>query len=150
MLASHEWNVNANPAVSVKTDCKWTLSSRVSLAVIARGYTAALCVHAHAVVASVTYCIYEVFFNLCHAHAHVTTMQLYILLPNLTLCVFCSRCAALYLQLWLACWDLPTLLSYQDSPCCRVPIASHHWDGNTHLKSWVAGSGITQSNLHTF
>lgn len=32
----------------------------VRLAVIARGCTAALCVHAHAVVPSVTYCIYEV------------------------------------------------------------------------------------------
>lgn len=54
--------MNANPAVSVKqgTDCKLTLSSMVRLAVIARGCTAALCVHAHAVVPSVTYCIYEV------------------------------------------------------------------------------------------
>lgn len=68
----------------------------VSLAVIAGGCTAALCVHAHAVVAS----IYEVFFSLCHTHTHtrVTTMQEHIPLPNLTWCVFRSRCAARLLQ----------------------------------------------------
>lgn len=71
-------------------------------------------------------------------------------LSHISLCVsvFVSRCAVLYLQLWSACWDLPTALSYQGSPCCRVPSASHQLDGNTRLKTWVAGGGIACCGSH--